>query len=187
VLISPVEIGGVDPMKRMLNPVYMFVAGAILGIVSKLLDVYTVNNVHLEQLGYMFSELSIWVLFGVIISIFSETQKNAMMNIFPFCVGMLITYYVTAEITDSIYGWAYIKGWLVFSCLSPVFAYLAWLTREKGLLSKVISSGIVIATIMGNFLLLGSIRASLSDFIVIPVIVYFLFFKKTKREELSRE
>ena len=44
----------------------LFLLGNILGIVSKILDIYTTN------IGNMFSELSIWILFGVLISIYSK-------------------------------------------------------------------------------------------------------------------
>ena len=73
-------------MKKILNPFMMFIIGLILGVISRLLDIYTQN------LGNIFSELAIWILFGVLISINSETKKKAMLNIFPFCIGMLLTY-----------------------------------------------------------------------------------------------
>jgi hypothetical protein len=169
-------LGG-DVVRKALNPVGLFAVGAMLGVLSKLLDIMTVNHVLLEQLGFMFSELPIWVLFGILITVYSDTQRQAMLVIFPFCLGMLIAYYVTAEATGSVYGWAFIKGWTVFSCLSPVFAYMTWLTKEKGLLSVAISIGIVMATVIGNFVLLRGVKASLSDFLVIPMIVFLLFFK----------
>jgi hypothetical protein len=167
-------------MKKLLNPASMFAVGAALGVVSKLLDIWTVNNIYIEQFGYMFSELPIWVLLGIIISIFSETPKKAMLNIFPFCIGMLITYYATAELTGSVYGLTFIKGWLVFSCLSPLFAYFSWMTKERGLFPKIISVGIVIVTIVANFFLVRGF--SVSDFIIIPAIIYILFFKKVARK-----
>ena len=44
---------------KILNPVIIFMIGLILGIVSKLFDIYT------EILGNIFSEFSIWILFGM--------------------------------------------------------------------------------------------------------------------------
>lgn len=60
--------------KMILNPISMFFTGLILGIVSRLLDIYTQN------LGNIFSQMSIWILFGVLISIYSKTKKKAMIN-----------------------------------------------------------------------------------------------------------
>ena len=49
----------------------LFLLGNILGIVSKILDIYTTN------IGNMFSELSIWILFGVLISIYSKKANSS--------------------------------------------------------------------------------------------------------------
>ena len=83
---------------KILNPIIIFIIGLILGIVSKLFDIYT------EILGNVFSEFAVWILFGTLISIYSDNKKKAMINVFLFCIGMLITYYLTAHITHSIYG-----------------------------------------------------------------------------------
>jgi hypothetical protein len=125
--------------KYILNPISLFFIGAILGIISKLLDILFVGNLFMMTLGYMFSDLPIWVLLGILISIYSDTKKKAMINIFPFCIGMLISYYVTAELTNAVYSWNFIKGWTIFSCLSPLFAYFTWKTKEEGLFAKFIS------------------------------------------------
>lgn len=76
--------------KRILNPISMFIIGLFLGVISRLLDIYTQN------LGNIFSQLAVWILLGTIISIYSSSKKEAMLNIFPFCMGMLIMYYFVA-------------------------------------------------------------------------------------------
>lgn len=165
--------------KYILNPISLFFIGAILGIISKLLDILFVGNLFMMTLGYMFSDLPIWVLLGILISIYSDTRKKAMINIFPFCIGMLISYYVTAELTNAVYSWNFIKGWTIFSYLSPLFAYFTWKTKEEGLFAKFISIGIILVTIIGNYILVRTF--TIPDLIIIPIIVYFLFIKKVKR------
>lgn len=165
--------------KYILNPISLFFIGAILGIISKLLDILFVGNLFMMTLGYMFSDLPIWVLLGILISIYSDTRKKAMTNIFPFCIGMLISYYVTAELTNAVYSWNFIKGWTIFSCLSPLFAYFTWKTKEEGLFAKFISIGLILVTIIGNYILVRTF--TIPDLIIIPIIVYFLFIKKVKR------
>ena len=64
--------------KMILNPISMFFTGLILGIVSRLLDIYTQN------LGNIFSQMAIWILFGVLISIYSKTKKNTLNIILIF-------------------------------------------------------------------------------------------------------
>ena len=165
--------------KYILNPISLFFIGAILGIISKLLDILFVGNLFMMTLGYMFSDLPIWVLLGILISIYSDTRKKAMINIFPFCIGMLISYYVTAELTNAVYSWNFIKGWTIFSCLSPLFAYFTRKTKEEGLFAKFISIGLILVTIIGNYILVRTF--TIPDLIIIPIIVYFLFIKKVKR------
>ena len=159
--------------KKVFNPISLFIIGMILGIFSKILDLNT------EILGNIFSQLAIWILLGTIISIYSETKKKAMINIFMFCVGMLISYYITAEITNSVYGMRFIYGWIVFSIFSPIMAYFAWMTKEKGKLSRIISIGIVVVSFLSSIVLFDRLR--FHDFIINAVLIYFLFIKKIKR------
>lgn len=55
--------------KYILNPISMFLIGLILGVISRLLDIYTQN------LGNILSQMAIWILFGILISIYSKTKK----------------------------------------------------------------------------------------------------------------
>ena len=98
--------------KKLLNPISLFVVGLLLGTFSRLLDIYTQN------LGNLFSQMAIWILFGVIISIYSPTKKQAMMNILPFCIGMLITYYAVVILTKGVYNKDFIIGWTAFALFS---------------------------------------------------------------------
>lgn len=93
--------------------------------------------------------MAIWILFGVLISIYSSTQKSAMLNILPFCIGMLITYDYAAFVTEGVYSSMFIIGWTVFAFLSPIMAYFTWMTKEKGVFPKIIS--IVMIRIQNHF------------------------------------
>ena len=157
---------------KIFNPIIIFIIGLILGIASKLFDIYT------EILGNIFSEFSIWILFGTLISIYSDNKKKAMINVFLFCIGMLITYYLTAHITHSVYGWTFIKGWTLFACVSPIFAYFTWMTKEKGFLPIIIRLGIIGVSIFSSLFLF---TFDIFDLIINLILIYFLFFKKIKR------
>ena len=162
-------------MKKNLNPFMMFIIGLILGVISRLLDIYTQN------LGNIFSELAIWILFGVLISINSKTKKNAMINIFPFCIGMLLTYYFVAFITNGVYSKDYIIGWTIFALFSPMMAYFTWKTKEDGILPKLISIGIVLVSVLSTIILFDRLR--IYDYIINLILIYVLFFKKVKRNK----
>ena len=151
----------------------MFLLGAVLGVASKVLDIHTQN------LGNIFSQMSIWILLGTLIAIFSKTKGKAALNVFVFCIGMLITYYITAELTNSAYGMTFIYGWAAFSVCSPVFAALTWMTKEKGVLGKIISFGILVVTLTVSMVVFDGPRVY--DIVIMLVLVYFLFVHRVKR------
>lgn len=161
--------------KYLLNPISMFIVGLLLGVTSRLLDIYTTN------LGNIFSGIAIWILFGVIISIFSKSKKQAMLNIFPFCIGMLITYYLVACITKGVYSKIYIIGWTIFAFCSPILAFFTWMTKEKGIFPKIISVGIIFVSVVSTIVLFDKLRVY--DFVINGIMVYYLFFKKVERNK----
>ena len=159
--------------KSIIDPILLFIFGAVLGVVSKLLDIHTSN------LGNIFSQMSIWILLGTLIAIFSKTKGKAALNVFVFCIGMLITYYITAELTNSVYGMTFIYGWAAFSVCSPVFAILTWMTKEKGVLGKIISFGILVVTLTVSMVVFDGPRVY--DIVIVLVLAYVLFIHKVKR------
>ena len=161
-------------MKKILNPHWMFCIGLILGIISRLLDIYTQN------LGEIFSQMAIWILLGTLISIYSKTKKMAMMNIFPFCIGMLITYYIVAIITHGVYSRSFIIGWTIFALCSPIFAFFTWMAKEKGIIPKIISIGIIIVCVLSSIILFDKLR--IYDFLIDGLLIYYLFIKKVERD-----
>ncbi len=161
-------------MKKILKPHWMFCIGLILGIISRLLDIYTQN------LGKIFSQMAIWILLGTLISIYSKTKKMAMMNIFPFCIGMLITYYIVAIITHGVYSRSFIIGWTIFALCSPMFAFFTWMAKEKGIIPKIISIGIIIVCVLSSIILFDKLR--IYDFLIDGLLIYYLFIKKVERD-----
>lgn len=159
--------------KYLLNPITMFFLGLILGLISRLLDIHTTN------LGNIFSGIAIWILFGVLISIYSKNKKQAMLNILSFCIGMLITYYFVAFITNGFYSHIYIIGWTLFALFSPVFAYFTWITKEKSILAKFISIGIILVSLLSTIILYDKLR--FHDLIINSIMTFYLFFKKINR------
>lgn len=159
--------------KLILNPIGMLVFGLMLGAASRLLDIYTQN------LGNIFSQMAIWILIGVLISIYSSSKKKAMLNILLFCMGMLFAYYLAAFITKGVYSKVFIAGWAVFALLSLLMAYFAWMTKEKGVFPRIIAAGIILVSFLSSVILFDRIR--IYDIIINGVMAYFLFVKKIKR------
>lgn len=161
--------------KIMLHPIGMLVTGFLLGVFSRLLDLYTTN------LGNIFSQLAIWILLGVLISIYSRTRKAAMCSILPFCLGMLVTYYGAAVLTDGVYSRTMVTGWTVFALCSPVFAWFTWLTKERGVFPKVISIGILLVSVLSSVILFDGFRVY--DLMINTLLIYFLFFKRIEQRD----
>lgn len=159
--------------KKIMNPFAMLCFGLIIGIAARLLDIYTTN------LGEIFSQLAIWILMGTLISIYSKTAKKAMFNVLPFCLGMLLTYYIVAALSHGVYAKEFIIGWSVFALCSPIMAYFAWFTKESGIFPKIVSVGIVAVSVLSSILLFD--RLQIYDFMIDGALIYFLFMKKVDR------
>ena len=159
-----------------LHPISMLIIGLITGVIVKLIDIYFRVQHWGFSLSDVFSQLGVWIVVGVIISLFSKNKRYAMLNVFLFSIGMLITYYLTAEVTNSVYGWTFIKGWAVFACCSPLMAYLVTLTKNKGLFPLIIKIGILAVYLVTDMLIFGGPR--IYDFIFILLLIYLLFIKK---------
>lgn len=158
--------------KKRLMPGILFLFGLALGLLSRFFDIYT------EHLGKMFSQMAIWILLGTLIAIYSRTPPLAMGNVFAFCIGMLITYYAAAILTDGVYGKSYIIGWTVFALGSPAMAYFAWLTKGKGPFPKILAAGIVLVSILSSLILFDRLR--FYDYVIDAALIYFLFIKKER-------
>ena len=163
-----------ERMKRsIMNPFSMLCSGLAIGTAARLLDIFTTN------LGEVFSQMAVWILMGTLISIYSRTAKLAMANVLVFCLGMLLTYYFAAALSHGVYSMAFIAGWTAFALCSPVMAYFAWLTKERGIFPKIVRVGIVAVSILSSILLFDRLR--IYDFIIDGALIYFLFFKKVNR------
>ena len=162
---------------KFLNPAVMLLFGLLLGAASRLFDLYT------ALLGDIFSQMAIWILLGTLIAVYSPTKKRAMLNILPFCLGMLVTYYAVAILTKGVYGRAYIIGWTVFALFSPLLAYLTWMTKQPGVWPKLIAAGVLGVSLYSSLFLFGGFH--LYDAVINLLLAYILFFQKIDRTSVQ--
>ena len=94
----------------------MLCFGLLMGIIARLLDIYTTN------LGEIFSQMASWILMGTLISVYSRTAREAMLDVLCFCMGMMLTYYVVAALSHGVFAKEFIIGWTLFALFSPVMA-----------------------------------------------------------------
>lgn len=155
--------------KALLNTALIAFFGVLIGIASKLFDIYTTN------LGNIFSRMSVWIFICAVIAVFSRSPFRAGVNVFLFCIGMLAAYYVTAELLSSVYSMQFVYGWTLFALLSPVLGFCAWYARGNSAVSKIIAAEIIIVMLAAAVILFDKIR--ISD-IALAVITGFILLKK---------
>ena len=151
----------------------MLLLGLIAGVLTRLADIYT------QVLCSVFSELSVWILIGVVIVIFCDSRKIACLDVFLFCAGMLITYYIVAEYTDGVWGRDFVYGWAAFTLLTPVFAWFTWIAKGSSIWGKLVSAGIIAVTLASSIILFDGPK--FYDIIIVIILVFLLFKKKKSR------
>lgn len=68
----------------------------------------------------------------------------------------------------------YLIDWTIFAFCSPLFAYFTWMTKEKGIIAKIISFGVVLVSILSSIILFDGLR--IYDFLIDGLLIYYLFF-----------
>lgn len=139
--------------------------GLITGVGVKLMDIYTAH------LGNIFSQMSVWIFLCSVLAVYSSTPRRAAVNVFLFCAGMLLTYYLTAEGMHSPYSMTFVYGWSVFSLFSPLLAFFTWYAKGKGAVSRLLTAGIVVVLLVLAVLLFDRIRISDLIFAVLTAVI----------------
>lgn len=156
-------------LKALFHTMLIVGVGVLLGVTAKLLDIYTSN------LGHVFSQMSVWIFLCTVISVLSSTPLRAAVNVFSFCMGMLPAYYLTAELTSSVYSMLFVHGWTVFALLTPVLAFCAWYAKGKSFISKIIGIGIILVMLVVAVVVFDKIR--IAD-IIFAVLTGFVLIMK---------
>ena len=148
---------------------FHFMAGLASGIIIKLLDIHTQN------LGNMFSQISVWILIGTAISLRSPSRKQAALRVTALSAGMLAAYYAAAELLHATWSPAFAIGWTIFCALCPALGALTWQCRLPGRTSRMLSAGIIAATLLSSRLFHGP---RIYDIAIIAAEIWLLFIKK---------
>lgn len=151
--------------KALIHTVLFAVAGVFMGVVAKLLDIYTSN------LGNIFSQMSVWIFLCTVITVLSSTLLRSAANVFSFCMGMLAAYYLTAEMTSSVYSMMFVYGWTVFALLTPALGFCAWYAKGKGMISKIMIASIIFVMLTVSVILFDKIRIADIVFAILTSIV----------------
>ena len=98
-------------MKKVLNPVGMFVIGLLLGIISRLFDIYFQNlgNMFPKELRFFQEESQALVL---TINVSSRAQSNVLVTLLYYLLAMINSFYKTKKTLEDK------KSSRVFFCLN---------------------------------------------------------------------
>lgn len=142
-------------------------AGLLLGTAAKFADLYTQN------LGNIFSEASVWIFLCTLLAAYSSTPKRAALRVFLFCAAMLGAYYLTAELTHSVYSLTFVRGWAVVCLCSPALAAAVWYARGRGVAARLLAVGILLVMLGVAWLLFDG--PGLSDIVLAALTALALF------------
>ena len=131
--------------RRTVNSVLVLFAGAVLGIFSKWLDVLSINDavwwrrlLGVLDLRNVFSELAVWLLLALAISVYSATPLRAGLNVFLFLAGMCVSYHAYTVVFAGFNPSRYMLIWYGLTLFSPVFAAICWFGKGKTNLSLIL-------------------------------------------------
>lgn len=173
---------------KILITICILLLGFCLGVFSKYLDCKQANLPYFLHIIDTFLDLhnflgtfAPWILAGVCISIYSTTPLRASLNVFAFFSAMVSGYYLYCYFIAGFFPKSYAMIWIIFTIISPIFAFICWYAAGNGVASLILSSGIISFFINAAFaygMFYCDIRSWLGLFVLILGI--FILHKSVK-------
>lgn len=131
--------------RKIINTILLLLLGIILGLISKWLDsrYFDIPLLDYLDLGNFFSNISIWLLIALFISVYSASPKRASINVFIFFLGMTISYHSYTIIFNGFNPKNYMLLWYGITLVSPILAYFVWYVKSNNKYTIILSSIIV--------------------------------------------
>lgn len=130
---------------NVLNTILVFILGITLGVFSKWIDSIYLSDlipwhriIEFIDLGNILSELPIWILIAVCISIFSKSPKRASLNVFLFFIGMNISYHLYSIYVCGFNPKSYMMIWYMITFISPLLASLCWYAKQDSKIATIL-------------------------------------------------
>lgn len=131
--------------RKIINTILLLLLGIILGLISKWLDsrYFDIPLLDYLDLGNFFSNISIWLLIALFISVYSVSPKRASINVFIFFLGMTISYHLYTIIFNGFNPKNYMLLWYGITLVSPILAYFVWYVKSNNKYTIILSSIII--------------------------------------------
>ena len=135
-----------------------FAAGILLGIFAKWLDNLALDSdigwhrvIERLDLGNFFSDLAIWLLAALLISLMSSSALRAAANVFLFFAGMCAAYHIYTILFAGFNPASYMLIWYGITLVSPILAAACWYAGGEGPVSLALDTGIVAVFFLSCF------------------------------------
>lgn len=156
------------------NSVLILLLGIVLGALSKWSD---------NHMAALFAEVtsgtSLWIFLAAVIAIYSRTAKRAALNVLLFLGGMVGAYYLTAVLTNAVWGKSFLIGWGIAALLSSVPGYLVWFAKGRSRRAWLICAGVLVVQIALVIVLVRAVR--IYDVVIILLTAAVLLADKVRR------
>lgn len=136
------------PLKiQIATTIGIMLSGFGLGVLQKWMDGSPVNMfpavIQQLDISNFFGRLAIWILLATSISVYSKSPLRASINTFFFLISMLSGYYSYCNYVLGFLPRTYMMIWVIISFISFFAAYVCWYAKGEGILSVIISGGII--------------------------------------------
>ena len=156
------------------NSVLILLLGIVLGALSKWSD---------GHMAVWFAEvtsgISLWIFLATVVALYSRTAKRAALNVLLLLGGMVGAYYLTAILTNGVWGKSFLIGWGIAALLSPIPGYLVWFAKGRSRRAWLLCVGVLAVQIALVIVLFRTVR--IFDIVIILLTAVVLLMDKFGR------
>ena len=156
------------------NSLLILLLGIGLGVLSKWSD-----NHMAVWFAEVTSGISLWILLAAVTALYSRTAKRAALHVLLLLGGMVGAYYLTAVLTNSVWGESFLIGWGIVALLSPIPGYFVWFAKGRTRRAWLLSVGVLAVQIALVIALFRTVR--IFDVVIILITAAVLLMDKFGR------